>query len=294
MAALAITLLLVLALLPGFLFFVGLHIPASETVEEDVASWRRPGHIARLLITATIFHSILIALIVVIVWCFNLILIWPSFSLSHFLFEGWQNIASPVLSPSDLRGAFLAFIVAASYFVVSGIIAGNAGYVVARWNIKTKHDKKLRRKFARMFFTHLWVYELHQHRESNKWIYAYVLTKDLVSGERQIYAGILEDLYCQSDGEMKYVVIRTATKTNLQAQVAELTTSTKSGWRRIGHHSDSVAFFPGSSIDNIVFEWSESHVSKSLFRTGLSPDDIHLLETYSHEVGQKESKGSAE
>lgn len=183
------SLVLLVLLLPGVLFFVGIYWPEKFTRE---AEQRSPlGHLAAVLLLAFFIHGTSYALLSG--WCGET---WPCISveaLLQILHPDQRQFPATSAMLREFRWWIMLYMLWASFV---GFAAGGLyGYGVA-----TGRFRRLTR--------HPWVYEL----GTDGLTYAYVLTNIQHEDRILMYKGFLVSFGLQQDGRFSYIILRDITR----------------------------------------------------------------------------------
>jgi hypothetical protein len=208
------SLVLLILLLPGFLFFVGLALPeqfARETAERSAL-----GQLAAVLSVSFFIHSSLYILLGL--GCGGII---PCVAI-EYLFSSLKFDSSPGL------GAALALQIESfavwifSYVSIACLLGTFFGYLTGKMVI---------RGWLKGLTQHTWIYDL---TVKDNFTIAYVLTGVRHEDHVVMYQGFLEAFGLQKDGRFSYVVLRNVMRGYMHLSSQKPSTSPKSQWQPIG------------------------------------------------------------
>lgn len=229
------SLVLLVLLLPGVLFFLGVYWPEHFTRE---AESRSPlGQLAGVLLIAFSIHGVSYA--VTGGFCGGWL---PCISIGALL----QTVAADASTASDISQMFHRFrwwILA--YVVVTSAIGAVLGAAYG-WLVSTRRI----RGFAR----HRWIYDL----SVDGLTYAYVLTHVRQDHNVLMYKGFLRAFGLQQDGRFSYIVLTDVTRLYLSLDAHGSVTSGMSIQRVIGSSA------PGGNV-NVPTDPQPKKRVKSLF-----------------------------
>lgn len=305
------TLVIVLALIPGFVFWSGMHARASGFVEEDITSWRTPGQLARIVVTAVGIHLALFVYFSVMFWCAHRLHL-LSISYVEFLFNQlqWHDDGPWWESLENAQRSVDSAQLAASYLVVTSLLGYEVGKWVSGWSVmhvpsvvphtvwwrralqlvalaQQRAETRLwARDFARKFVVHKFVYDLIEQIQANNFVMGYVLGKHRMNERSIVYRGWVNDLHYDRSGKLNYIVLKNMSKMECsvissdgQGASAPVAAPRKgSDWQVIGPNDHSVGYFMGDDIENVVFDWKEP--SKS------APSDADQAKAVTERVAQ--------
>lgn len=270
------SLVLLILLLPGFLFFVGLSLPeqfARETAERSAL-----GQLAAVLLIAFGIHGLLY--VILGGNCHSTI---PCIRLEHvFTSLTLETRPAGLLAISRIIQKyrvwiFLYVFLACGLGVLSGYITG----------------KLVVSGYLKGLIQHTWIYDL---SVSDNFTVVYVMTHVRQDDRVLMYQGFLKAFGLQKDGRFSYVILTDAMRGYMHLSSHQPTTSAKDAWVRIGGSGltipglDAVeaeytrkdrSYFAieGEDIANIVFDRLQfdyeaaAHDFDSLFARVVSEQD---------------------
>ena len=207
------SLVLLVLLLPGVLFFVGVYFPEKFTRE---AEQRSPlGHLAAVLTIATGVHGI--AYVVLVGLCHRWTWI-PCIDVEALLRLIGADRADLASSRRMLETHRVAILVYLGLTSAPGLAAGGfygRRVVSGRWKRFTRHE---------------WVYEL----SPDGWTYAYVMTHIRDDNRVLMYQGFLRAFGLQQDGRFSYLVLRNVKRYYMVLGASGPTTSHPATHRILG------------------------------------------------------------
>lgn len=245
------SLVLLILLLPGILFFVGTYLPEQFTRD---AEQRSPlGQLAAALLIALVVHGVLYALLAT--WCRGR---FPCIDLELLL----QTINADPRAPEVLRRVGEAL--RANRWWILSYLGFTCGIGVALgalygWLVSTGRWQPLTR--------HAWVYDL----SIDGLTYAYVLTHIQKDDRILMYRGFLRAFALQHDGRFAYIVLRDVSRMYLRLDDTAPETSVAPDHRMIGRTTGDAMSDPsdgaasrrrvrsyfiveGEDIANVVFD----------------------------------------
>jgi hypothetical protein len=258
------SLVLLVVLLPGVLFFVGIYWPEQFTRETEL---RSPlGQLAGALLIAFFVHGAAYA--VLSSFCGGF---FPCISVGSLL----QTINVDPRNPPEVRAVgemlrqfrwwiFLYVLAAAGLGIFFG---GLYGYVVAKG------------KF-RGFSRHSWIYAL----SVDGLTYAYVLTKVAFEDRMLMYKGFLRAFGLQQDGRFSYIVLTDVTRMYMNLPATGSETSGVNVQKMIGASTPGQVILPAEPSKpkkrvHSLFVIDGAEVSNAVF---------DVLETEAQAVGSEE------
>lgn len=227
-------------ILPGFSFFVGLY--SRELYGREAASGDAVSKLAPIVLVSFLVHSGMTIVIHIVPWI-------PDVDLRAFLsavnLDSAESIGLTALASNLAHNVGWILL----YISVSSGLGAVAGWYVAGKII----DGKLRFGVA-----HPWAYDLST--SSNRRIdptFAFVLTKIRRGTANELYKGPLDRFGLHPDGRFSYLVLLQPQKSHVERD-ADGTTK-KFYWREIGDWSGKTAgkrllYFDMKEVANVVLE----------------------------------------
>jgi plastocyanin len=230
-------------LLPGFLFFVGLYVPEQFTRE---AAQRSPlGQLAGTLLVATVVHG-----------------------LSYAILTGLCGPRLPCIDIPALITLIRADAAnAADFAIVAGQVEKNRWWIVgymlltdtmgtfAGWSAGAASLRLRNRSLSRVLVRHGWVYDVVVGKPDDV-TFAHVMT-NIKEGERiLLYSGFVKTFGLAPDGRFTYLVLHGALRYYMYLEKEGPRTMSMSAWKRIGESTSSVAELLPNSASATKREWS--------------------------------------
>lgn len=279
------TILVLLSLLPGFLFLVGIY--ASQYVSRDMAGWKTPGQITAVVASAFLIHAI---------WflgtnSLSIYLGFPDYGFSEFVAKllALKSDVNSFTTDGVSQGVKVLGNMVILYVVFTSVMGFYAGKLLSRL---VKNNA-----YFRFLVKHQWVYSL---IDSVKKGYsrAYVLTKIEQNGEILIYEGIVEHFYIGPDGQISYLLLNEVTKYYTCSAAGDDETSREvREARKIGPAKDQL-FIEGEDIANVIFSKrairetpEDKKTRKQLRKLAMSKEEF---EKYRAERRRLKSEGPGE
>lgn len=244
------SLVLVVLLLPGFLFFVGALLPEQFTRD---AEQRSPlGHLAGALLIAFLVHGTLFLAIGML--CGSKL---PCVSIEGLLQLILADAREPktLLASDAMIDAYGAHIL--TYIIGTCVVGTIVGFFYGKLVSK--------RKFQRLT-KHPWVYDL----APDGLTYTHVLTRLQHEGNVLMYKGFLKAFGLRQDGCFSYIILRDATRLYMRLEDKTPITSASAEQKRIGsttpeevldpgdgksrRRSHSILVIEGEDVANAVFD----------------------------------------
>lgn len=247
-------LVILVALLPGFLFFSALF--SSAQLSRDTTPRNVVGNLAAIVCVSIAVHSLLLASVDLAARAnfgnrLGLREIDPFLVLSAFQ-PDVKTSASISRLASNLSENFLRLIF---YLLVAGSIAFLAGLALSRKASSSKNTSLP--VFLRSWLTHGWVYEVCS-RQSGAVpvVTVHVLTPIRHEERVLLYTGVLHSLGVQGDGRLSYLVIKQPGKFYMKLGAKHPITTEPSAL--LAQESEegeipSLLFLEASGISNVFF-----------------------------------------
>lgn len=244
------TVALLILLLPGFLFFVGLYLP--ERISRDIVPGSTLSQLGGVVFVAFFVHALLFSAIYsgcgAADWlpCVRL-----DYALSAFSPDSKTAVSLVDLSANlrDYHWWVLGYI---SLTSILGLGTGlGAGELIVRGPL-------------RFLAKHSWIYDLVD-VDDNAYTLAYVLT-NVRDGDRVLmYRGILQEYFFSPDGKLSYLVLKYCSQYYLRLDPKKPRTSSAGDWKRIGTGRGnqgapasemqwSYLVIEGDKVANVVFD----------------------------------------
>ena len=243
------TVVLLILLLPGFLFFVGLY--SKERMSRDVAPGSALTQLSGVALIAFFTHGVL-----------NLALLPACHHISWLPCISIAGLAS-TMQITELKGVTLTSLdlmyqhsAAWIFAYIMGTCA--AGFLMGNLVAHAVVNGRLR-NVAR----HGWIYDLLAADTNGGLIHAFVLTHIREGNRVLAYRGYLRDFYFSPDGRIAYLVLKTCRRYYLVLDEQSPRTSDPKDWKTIGatHGPDgpmqrhwSYFMIEGEDIANVVFD----------------------------------------
>lgn len=241
------TVVLLVLLLPGFLFFVGVY--AHERISRDIVQDSAWARLAGAVLVSFLVHGV--AVFINSFLCTRVSSI-PCIDL-QYAFAALQLAGAEKYSLATL-GAVVS--TSSGWIVLYIVLSAGSGYIVG-WVVGGQILRGTLRSFAR----HGWIYDLIAAKRHGAYIHAYVLTQMRHDDRVLMYRGFLKEFYAAPDGRVSYVVMKDCLRYYLRFDKDAPITSEDNSWLVT---EDSTAIeepaqwsylmIKGEDIANIVFE----------------------------------------
>jgi hypothetical protein len=229
------TVLIVLLLLPGLFFFVGL--ARLEPLPREIIRSSVISEIGLAACIAIAIHLILIS-----------ILSAAGFRLSAFIQPFFEYGLAPTSQAAKAVSGRLGHL--AIYVIVSGVCGVLMGYAFAR---------AMMAGYFRVLATHKWIYDVLNENRKGRVATAYVVTTTTHEDKVLMYRGAVKEFFLTAGGTLAYVVLQncsrfymtfadTSPQTTQQLRLGESQGSRLSNWAYL--------MIEGENIANILFELS--------------------------------------
>lgn len=244
------TVALLVLLLPGFLFFVGLYLP--ERISRDVIPGGTLTQLGGIVLVAFFVHALLYAVLMsacgTLPWlpCISF-----DTALSTFSPDLKKGASPSVLAQNmgENRWWILAYFLGISGFgLVIGLGTGKL-IVTGPFRFLAKHS---------------WIYDLVDPDDSS-FTLAYVLTNVRTDNRILMYRGYLQEYCFTPDGKISYLVLMGCSRYYLKLESKKPVTTAAKDWLVVGKSSDglmadgsekqwSFMVIEGEDIANVVFD----------------------------------------
>jgi hypothetical protein len=260
------TVALLVLLLPGFLFFVGLYLP--ERISRDIVPGSTLTQLGGVVFVAFFVHALLFGLLFsacgALAWlpCIRLDYALSAFSPDN---KGAVPIGDIAANLRDSHWWVLSYISLASALGLgAGLIAGKL-VIQGPFRFLAKHN---------------WIYDLID-VDDNAYTLAYVLT-NIRDGDRVLmYRGLLQEYFFSPEGKLSYLVLIGCSGYYLRLDPKKPRTSSIDDWLRIGTGRGnkgatssemqwSYLVIEGDKVANVVFD---------RYRVTLTEEGLTALET---------------
>lgn len=235
------TIVVLLFLLPGFLFLVGVY--SSNYVSRDVAAWKTPGQLAGVLSVAFSIHAAIFVF-------FN-----PVHGLFYGMFpDTWSTNVSvffdqlkQLATIGSVANRDVVEVLAKVCLVVIGyvVVTSALGFIVG-----TATSKLIAKGKLRFLVKHGWAYDLITTMKDG-YAAAYVLTRIQSDHRLLMYKGGLTDFLVAPDGRILYLLLSQPERYCMVLDEPPTTTD-PSKWLRVSAPNGRL-LIEGTDIANIVF-----------------------------------------
>jgi hypothetical protein len=244
------TIALLVLLLPGFLFFVGLYFP--ERISRDVVPGSSLTQLGGVVLIAFFLHGLLYAILASLcqVWsalpCVRL-----DYALAAFNPDlGTETLLREIAANIErFRWWILAYLAATSALGLLGGIKAGKMIVDGRLRFLAKHD---------------WIYDLVDPDDSSYTV-AYVVTNIRADDRVLMYRGFLQEYCFTAEGKVSYLVLVHAARYYLKLEERRPRTSSARNWLSVvkeraiadggaPEREWSYMVLEGQNIANVVFD----------------------------------------
>lgn len=244
------SLIVLLLLLPGVLFFVGLYMP--ETFSREMVERSALGQLSVVIFVSFIAHTGLG--FVVSIGCPRLT---PCVNLGEVVrvLTLDKPDRATIVNVGGMLDTYVAWIV--SYIVVTSLVGTLSGYVFGKYVVTRVPG----------FVPHRWVHDL---RVGRQLTVAYVMTSIRQEERVVMYHGFLKNFALKKDGCFAYLILTDATRGYMMLQLEAPMTSLRASSQTIGDTASSISKSPkyaagkhralsyfmieGEDIANVVFD----------------------------------------
>lgn len=258
------SLVLLIVLLPGVLFFVGIYLPEQFTRESEP---RSPlGQLAGALLIAFVVHGLGYAILSSV--CFGR---FPCISIQELL-----NVINVAPEHSEAAPHVDKMLFAFRWWILAYVLS--TAFVGA--GIGGAYGLLIVKRKTRGLSRHSWIYALNVEGLT----YAYVLTKVREEDRILLYKGFLQAFGLRQDGRFSYIVLINVTRLYLKLDEAGSVTSGEDIQRAIGQSSPSAISVPAEPRKrrtrlHSLFVIEGEDIANAVF---------DILETSAEAVGAKE------
>jgi hypothetical protein len=238
------TVSLLVLLLPGFLFFIGVYVP--ERLSRDKVQDSALSRLAGVVLISFVTHGIAVFLI-------GLLNRWlPATPGIHL-----EYVIAVVLGAFDqypLAELARAMTGHSGWIVSYVLITAAAGFGMG-WVVGAQIVGGKLRRFAR----HGWIYDLIQARRDGAFVYAYVLTHIKHEERLLMYRGFLKDFHVAPDGRIASLVMIECVRFYLRFDAvapitSEMDDAPGAGDDIVAQGAEQWLMIDGEDIANVVFE----------------------------------------
>lgn len=235
------TIVVLLFLLPGFLFLVGVY--SSKYVSRDVAAWKTPGQLAGVLSVAFFIHATIFVF-------FN-----PVYGPVYAIFsDTWANVSIFFDELKELattgsvanRDVVVVLAKVGLVVIVYIVLTSALGFAVGATTSMLIAKGKLR-----FLVKHGWAYDLITTMKDG-YAVAYVLTRIQSDHRLLMYKGGLTDFLVAPDGRILYLVLSQPARYYMVLEPGSPTTTDPSKWVQVSVPTCRL-LIEGADIANIVF-----------------------------------------
>lgn len=241
------TVVLLVLLLPGFLFFVGVYAP--ERISRDIVQDSALARLAGAVLVSFLAHSVAVVINGFLCSRFSFV---PCIDL-QYVFAALQLAGSEKYSLATL-GAIVSHY--SGWILLYIALTASSGYLIG-WVV----GRQILRGTLRSFARHGWIYDLIAAKRHGAYIHAYVLTQMRHENKVLMYRGFLKEFYAAPDGRVAYLVMKDCLRYYLRLEDEAPVTSEDNSWLVT---EDSTAIeepaqwsylmIKGEDIANVVFE----------------------------------------
>lgn len=244
------TVALLVLLLPGFLFFVGLYLP--ERVSRDVIPGGTLTQLGGIVLVSFFVHALLYA--VLMPACGSLPWL-PCISFDYALSTfspDLKEAASPNALARNISAHHRWILV---YFLATSGIGLLVGLATGKLIVKGP---------LRFLAKHSWIYDLVD-PDDNSFTLAYVLSNIRTDNRILMYRGFLQEYCFTPEGKISYLVLFGCSRYYLKLESKKPITTAAKDWQVIGQSTDglmadvsekqwSYMVIEGEDIANVVFD----------------------------------------
>jgi hypothetical protein len=227
------TVVILLVLLPGIFFFIGMAF--YERLSREVIRGSAVSEIALAIAVALALH--LLALSVLTAF---------GFEFANFIepLIGYDRLASSVLVQRVVERVLPAM----GYFTVVAAAGFGVGWIMATFILRGP---------LRFLATHKWIYDIVDADRKKRVLTACVMTNTVENNNALMYKGRLHEFYLLGDGKISYLVIKNCSRYFMHFKDSDPETGVQ--YELFGHNSHQNQIFDylvieGSQIANVLFD----------------------------------------
>jgi len=231
------TVLLIVLLLPGIFFFIGL--AAFERLSREIIRTGVVSEIALAVVVAVVIHTVAISLLSTV-----------GFRLSAFL----GPLADYDKAPHSQFVSHLTdhLLPAIMYLGLTSLAGLGLGALTAMGIVSGP---------LRFLATHKWIYDIIDADRKGRIDTAFVMTNTIQNNRVLMYRGRVQELFLGSEGKLSYVALRNCSRYYMMFEGMEPITSTQLELFGVKQRTRSTALWDyllidGSNIANILFDSS--------------------------------------
>jgi hypothetical protein len=251
------TLAIIVMLVPGIFFFIG--VASYERLSREIIRSSVVSELAMAAMIAIALHTAAISIISA--W---------GFRLSNFLVPFAQF---PGPRPAELIHPIAdRLLPLALYLMVLAAAGFSSGYVVAIGVLKGP---------LRSLATHKWIYDVIDSGRKGGIVTAYVMTTMVQDGKVLMYRGRVHELFLNKDGDISYVILKNCARFYMIFGEAGLTTSKQFTLFDVadkGRRWDYL-FVEGENIANILFDPSPEKIRETPAGTAALQEELKKRQT---------------
>lgn len=243
------TIVVLILLLPGFLFFLGFY--SSERVSRATSPTSPLGQLAGSVVISFCVHGFIYAV------QGSLRASWaPSIDLNYVFaimeYRDAQTVTIAELTKNIFDYRWWLF----GYVVLTSIIGLLLGLMTSRLVVKG---------YLRGLVQHSWIYDLIYKNKGESYVYAHVLTHVRQDDKVLMYRGLLDEFLVSADGKISYLVLKACERCYLvlsgeksfTSQLSLSISSPASGAFPLGNKMEAaldILMIEGDDIANVFFE----------------------------------------
>ncbi|MDB5599623.1 MAG: hypothetical protein JWN71_1667 [Xanthobacteraceae bacterium] len=230
------TIAVIVLLLPGIFFFIGL-----ATYERFSREIIRSGVVSEVAL-ATMIAIVLHTIIIILMSAFG------GFRLSQFAAPFLDYTKTPAIEIGN-RAAAVAFKIVA-YVVVTAFVGFLAGMLVAKGVVAGP---------LRRLAMHKWIYDIIDVGNKGGIVTAFIMTNIIENDRALMYKGRVQEIFLNTDGNVSYIIIKNCTRYYMMLGGDKPTTSTQLelfGAHQAGRSANvwDYLLIDGSKIANVLFD----------------------------------------
>lgn len=244
------TVALLVLLLPGFLFFVGLYLP--ERISRDIVPGGTLTQLGGVVLVAFFIHALVFALHASACGIWSWL---PCIRFDYALITFGLDLKDPMPLLQ------LADNITAHRWWILGYFAGTSALGLF---VGLKSGQLIITGPFRFLAKHSWIYDLIDTDDSSLTL-AYVLTNIRIENRILMYRGFLQEYCFTADGKISYLVLIGCSRYYLKLDAKKPITSAPKDWLVVGQSSDatmaevsekqwSYMVIEGEDISNVIFD----------------------------------------